>query len=648
MALVAQFVSGWDGSNRVQFIPAWAEDAAPISVDHDLDAGNINPTQTLITGADTATPSISLVPRTPGHVHWFFALDGASGKQPTITVSNALRQNATTMASSWRPVYSYDLVTWHQATGFTALTSPARVQFQFDAAFVEDRVYIADHPVFRCADFDALAAEMAADSTGLIHLSASASAGGVIGTTPSENDDLGRAVGANSIYGFRLEDESATTTDGKPRRELVVTCGIHPGEVIDGWYLRGIVDYFLNDVSATGIAFRRNWRVLAYFSLTPNGRKGGHWRTNFRSSEDPNRDWGGTSAWSLYENATVRDAIIADAVSHDVHLDLHSGSSSDVVTRIFYRTDITSALYSAFKSAFDARDTASLLMQASTADNTVGEWAKGRGAKLVIISEPGSRTSATVERYGQIATNYIGAIADLDAAGWFAPVTHELSGAAISIATATGTLTTSVQLAGSAASLSTAGGNLIAQITLSGAALAQAAATAALTAGAADLTGNAEATAAALGTLTTQIRLSGAAVSQAIAGADLTTESAGLSGSAQASASALGLLGTGIPLVGEATATASASGSLGVPILLSGAAAAVSSATGELTIALALEGHSLASALASGSLTTQIRLSGAALGRAAASGALAGTQIETPARRIYRVRYPARIMRVTT
>lgn len=419
MALVAQFVSGWDGSNRAQFIPAWAEDAVPISVDHDLDAGNINPTQTLITGADTATPSISLVPRTPGHVHWFFALDGASGKQPTITVSNALRQNATTMASSWRPVYSYDLVTWHQAPGFTALTSPARVQFQFDAAFAEDRVYIADHPVFRCADFDALAAEMAADSTGLVHLSASASAGGVIGTTPTENDDLGRAVGANSIYGFRLEYESATTTDGMPRRELVVTCGIHPGEVIDGWYLRGIVDYFLNDVSTTGIAFRRNWRVLAYFSLTPNGRKGGHWRANFRNSEDPNRDWGGASAWSLYENATVRDAILADAVSHDVHLDLHSGSSSDVVTRIFYRTDIPSLLYSAFKSAFDSRDTSSLLMQASTADNTVGEWAKGRGAKLVIISEPGSRTSATVERYGQIATNYIGAVADLDAAGWF-------------------------------------------------------------------------------------------------------------------------------------------------------------------------------------------------------------------------------------
>lgn len=223
-----------------------------------------------------------------------------------------------------------------------------------------------------------------------------------------------------------------------------------------------------------------------------------------------------------------------------------------------------------------------------------------------------------------------------------------LSGAAVSISTATGTLITSIQLAGSAASLSTAGGNLTAQITLSGAALAQAAATAALTAGAADLAGDAHATAAALGTLTTQIRLSGAAVSQALAGADLTTESDGLSGSAQASATAMGLLGTGIPLVGEATATASAAGSLGVPIMLSGAAAAVSSATGELTIALALEGHSLASALASGSLTTQIRLSAAALGRAAASGALAGTQIETPARRIYRVRYPARIMRVTT
>lgn len=562
MTAVAQFVPGWDGSNRAQFVPAWAEDAAPISVDHDLDAGNINPAQTVIAGADTATPAISLEPRLPGHVHWFFALDGALGKQPTITVSNLRRQNATTMASSWRPVYSYDLVTWHQASGFTALTSPARVQFQFGAAFSEDRVYIADHPVFRKADFDLLAAEMAADPTGLVHLSASASAGGVIGTTPSENDDLGRAVGANSIYGFRLEDESTTTTDGNPRRELVVTCGIHPGEVIDGWYLRGIVDYFLNDVSATGVAFRRNWRVLAYFSLTPNGRKGGHWRTNFRNSEDPNRDWGGTSAWSLYENATVRDAIIADAVSHDVHLDLHSGSSSDVVTRIFYRNDIPSALYSAFKSAFDARDTSSLLMQASTADNTVGEWAKGRGAKLVIISEPGSRTSATVERYGQIATNYIGAVADLDAAGWFAAPEIELSATAASASTITGSLSTSIRLSGAAASLSLADGDLSTAIRLQGRGLSASSGVAVLSGASAGLVGIGVTGSAAIGSLGTEIRLSGVGASQSEVWADLKSASVGLLGAAQSISVGLGELRTGIRLAVTARSQSAARAAL--------------------------------------------------------------------------------------
>lgn len=224
----------------------------------------------------------------------------------------------------------------------------------------------------------------------------------------------------------------------------------------------------------------------------------------------------------------------------------------------------------------------------------------------------------------------------------------DLSGAALSTATAAGTLTTSVQLAGAAASLSAASGALTAQITLSGAALAQAAATAALTAGTADLAGDAVALATALGTLTVQIRLAGDAVAQSIAAADLSTESAGLSGAAQASATGMGLLGTAIPLAGQATATAAASGSLGVPILLSGAAAAVSSATGELTLALSLEGHSLATALASGSLTTAIPLSGAAIAQALASGALAGTALITPTARTWRVRYPVRLLRVRT
>lgn len=437
--------------------------AVSIAVQHDLDSGNINPSLTVITDSAGSEPAISVKPRaTPStlgssHVHWFFALTGAEGKRPTITVDNSVRWVSTTMGSGWRPVYSYDLQTWHQASAFTPLTSPARVRFQFPAAFTADTVYIADHPVFQYAHAAALAAELLADASGLVHVSAEADAFGVIGTTPTENDDIGRAVGGNSMWGFRLEDESATTTDGGPRRELVVTHGIHAGEVIDGWYLRGLIDWYLNDASAEAVAFRRNWRVLVYFMLTPNGRKGGGWRGNFRSEEDPNRDWADPSAWSLYETATVRDAILADTSRHDVHLDLHAAVGATTIEQIYYRTDLPIERYNAFKAAFDAADSGTMLLTASTASQTIGEWAKVvGGAQLVVISEAGTQNSATIARYEEIAGHYLHSIAVMDAAGefWVPSETAPGAVAALSLSAPAGTAAASTSASGTPQTLS--------------------------------------------------------------------------------------------------------------------------------------------------------------------------------------------------
>lgn len=200
----------------------------------------------------------------------------------------------------------------------------------------------------------------------------------------------------------------------------------------------------------------------------------------------------------------------------------------------------------------------------------------------------------------------------------------ELSGAAITVASASGQLTTQIPLAGTAISLTGAGASLSAQIRLSGAALSTALASAGLTTGA-GLAGSALAAAGATAILTTTILMTGAAVGQSGAPASLTTQTR-LDGAALAQASATGTLEIVVSLSGAAAALASAAGGLSTQIALDGDALAAASASGGLLTAIMLAGSGSAESDAQASLTAQIRLAAVAMANAGASGQLT-TQI---------------------
>lgn len=391
----------------------------PVAFQHNLDTENVSPGTVAISIASQFSPELAWTPRRyeVNYVHTLARISGMRGRRPVFTLDTSSRNLATAMSPSWRPCYSYDLVTWTHASAVNLLTAPNRAQWQFDEAFSSRNVWVADHPIFTYSNAVALADDLLGDTSGLVHVSALANASGVIGTSPPETNNVGFSCGSNSIFGFRLEDESATTTDGLPRREIVITCGVHAGEVLDGWYLRGIIDWFLEGSDADASYARRNFRVLAYFLLNPNGRFGGGPRGNFRVSEDPNRDWGGAGAFGITENAIVRDAVLSDSTTHTVHIDLHSGASSSLVSRIYYLSDIAFSTYQAFKSKVDALDADTLSMAPSTADNTIGKWAISRGAKLVVISEPGTARGAPRERLEQLGAIYARAVVQMEAEG---------------------------------------------------------------------------------------------------------------------------------------------------------------------------------------------------------------------------------------
>lgn len=143
-----------------------------------------------------------------------------------------------------------------------------------------------------------------------------------------------------------------------------------------------------------------------------------------------------------------------------------------------------------------------------------------------------------------------------------APAAATLNGVALSVASASGELTTQIPLTGTAVSITTVAGVLTAQIRIEGAALAEATATGMLAGGDNGLAGQAAIHTAAVATLTTSIRLSGDAAMQAGVSGELTTQ---------------------IPLTATALAEAIATGMLSVPILLAGAATAEASASGVLS-----------------------------------------------------------------
>ena len=394
----------------------------------DQDSMNIDPNVFTIENGETDEPTIYLKARITtsdygsGWIHWFFGLTGMAGKRPVFEIETTGRTNSQTYLSTWRPVCSDDRDSWtHSTDAFTALTSPYRVRFQFHEAFSADTVYVADQIPHKMSDFHALGSQLATDSSGMVYPSSAATSGGIIGVSPAETDDLGRSVGVHNMYGFVLKS-SNQTTDGYNKRWAIVDCGIHSGEVLDGWPLRGMIDYYLNGTGTNADRLRANWNIGIYFCLTPNGRYGGHRRTNFRDGKDPNRDWGDAGAFSLAESVIVRDAVLADldGLIPNVGISLHTDSGGGSTERIYRSTLISdSTAQNAFLAALDSVDGTNWARIDTAITSSVTGWHAARGTEVCIIPEFGTRTSATKTRYAQTGQRFLEAISEADSLSVF-------------------------------------------------------------------------------------------------------------------------------------------------------------------------------------------------------------------------------------
>ncbi|HRO60961.1 MAG TPA: hypothetical protein PK177_17645 [Burkholderiaceae bacterium] len=682
--MLAQFRSSY-ASGLAQFRAAYSLAAGDIAIITDVDAGNIDPALVTIDSTNPSSPIVWLDTRAATNPwrHFLFAVENAEGLTPIFRISRASMTSSGTLPTSEALAnMTTDFVTFTRAPARSFGGPPDYIQWQFSDPLPSGRVYIMDRPIGRQEDAGVLAAELLSNHEGIVSPAPSANPLGVYAVSPAETDDLGRQIGGNPMYALRFAWGGATT-DGGPKRKLVMFSGIHAaGENVCFIPFRRFLRWVLTDSSQAAQNLRSNWDIYAYWNLNPNGIKGGHRRTTFRSSADPNRVWRLSSDSLLAEITATRAAAMADTGGQCDALISWHGYASQTTHFIPARNAQNSPAMGADVAAFIANGetifgSRALDYPMSGITNSDNWWGQAAlGAKVSLLAELPQRGDSSLEYYEGTGEKWARSLEATDAQGIFwSGAIGALSAASLITATATGTLTTGIPLAGAASSITLATGTLTAQIRLAGAALSQAVAAAGLSTaiqlaaqaqagaqatgdlsvgGQIDLAGHAQASALATGSLTTLIRFEAAAVARAIAEATL-SDAAGaeLSGDAIASALAAGDLTTAIRLGAAALASASATGSLSTEasglsadatvlaiatgglttaIPLQGAAVSAVQASGTLDIALELEAQAFVSAMSAGVLSAQIRLDAAAVAGALASAWLGGDEFrEGPA-----------------
>lgn len=424
MAQVAQLVPQYDGSGRAQFVAGYSPEYETTTLVTAIDGGNVDADASTITNPDAVDPLIEIEHRTAtgsGWRHLLFALEGVTGKNPTIRFNRATMQaNQWAPAVDWLPVQTQDptdLDSWVQAPSRSLVGGEnGYIEFSFTDPLPAGRVYIASQPQGQNAHAAIFAAELLADYSSVVSPTSSADASGVYNTTPAETDEDGRPIGENDQFALKLA-WGGPTTDGLRKRKLVMFAGTHAaGENVSWLPFVAAVRWMLDNASTEAQNIRANWDVYIYFNVTPNGITGGHVRTNFRNSKDPNRDF---VDQELNEIAALTTAILADTGgSADAQFAWHGyGSASEdfIPGTITGPNAETQAFITNGEAIFtDRREYFYSISSTGTA------WAYNTlGCTVAFASENPQRTDSSPAFFNTIGENWIKTLEVTDSQGHF-------------------------------------------------------------------------------------------------------------------------------------------------------------------------------------------------------------------------------------
>lgn len=473
---VRAYNAAGDGPWSASFGDTTEAAGTAITLVTDLDASNVSSSLSTITDATSLTPTIFVDTRpdanngtSTGWRHIYFAVENAEGKSPIFQLNRDTRQSGTpTPPTGWIPMYTTtpeDHTSWVQAPSRTLVSgSPNLIQFQFASPLPAGRVYISTHVMGGVSQMGALVQSLLTNHPTIASIPASANASAIYSTSPAETDGTGRAVGGKPQYAVKLQFGGATT-DGNPKRKLVMGAHIHgAGEAASWGALRYLLDYIMSSTDAQAVALRANWDVYIYGPLMPNTLYGGSARYAWRSATDPNRDWKLTGDSVFAEITATRAAIELDTGGEaDAFLVWHTWGSASTLFNYGACVDDQSpeTRHPAAQAFFDYGTAifGQSPQSISAATNNTGSW-WGRtrlGAAISFEAEIGMNAVTAPATQQFIGESWAKTLAVVDAAGLFNPISAELSASAGLAAGGSATLAASLAL--SAVGLVVSGGD---------------------------------------------------------------------------------------------------------------------------------------------------------------------------------------------
>lgn len=280
-----------------------------------------------VSGA-AATPTVSLVGRDnyfgSGSWRWmFFNAAGVQSVRPTFSISDNFAGGASAL-NNHAMVYSYDGQNWNFFDNNAR--SGGQYRFSNNTNFTSPNVYVAYAPQYSygmsVAHSQAVIASPWATPT------ASGDANGVIGQSSGGTDDLGRTVTPKDIYAYRITNP-ASDHPTRAKRKIVISTGLHAGEVLGTHTYQGLVDFLVSD-DPHAVVLRGVAEFYCYPLMNPDGRFAGNNRATVQDPNvEPNGQWH-SNLWGnnkeILENGTamIADTDVTPGANVDVYIDFHS------------------------------------------------------------------------------------------------------------------------------------------------------------------------------------------------------------------------------------------------------------------------------------------------------------------------------------